>query len=556
MVTGRMDNVRPPARAGRLALVVGSLVVILALLVVKPASAGWLRPVAGAGNFHLTCDLVTLPRADGRQDVVVLLAVPNAEVTFESESGRPRGRLRATATITALDGRRFREIQELVLTARDDEDARSATLVQSAAVVIGDVDAVGGTFDLLVEDLNRRRPGFAFLGTEHKAMSTASADWYAPPARAPHGLAVGDAIFLAHAPIGVWERNGRPAVPGAEGPWDYVNPSRRYGLEAERLQIYFTVEPPALAADRRRAAGRDLRVEIASSHLDFSLVDTLRLAPSVREALAEGRPAAIYWDVDAGGLPPGAFRLGIAPLDTAGRGLLTGFDMVWSMGRLTRDVDDLLGEGRTVLMNSDLEAFEAAPLVEKEQIVAEFWRALDPTPEDSYNEIYAEFRRRVAAVDAYFGGWGADGAADPRGRIYLLLGEPDSIREEAVPLNEQDLNDARIMVYERYAPERLGNSVKGSSIYGTDGEFTTERANMGTGVIPMPYSYMADTNIRANVTAVDTRTFVLWRYDGGGDHLFPNSYEGQGQGLRFLFVDKFGNGEYVIDSDNTRLMGD
>jgi len=528
------------------------------LLATAPAAAGWLRAVDGTGNFHFTCDLVTLVGETGTIDVVALVTVPHREITFKSDAGSERARLRATLTLADHEGRTVATDITRRLTARTADEAGSPTLSQVFTVVLRDVPFTSGNATLLLEDLNRRRPGFAYLGSDQKASSLAAADWAAPPPRGPSGLAVGDAIFLAHAPIRIWEETGRDLVPGDGGPWEYINPARRYGLEADAVQVYFTVEPPADPADRRRAAGRDLRLEIASDHLDFALLDTLHLAGPVREALAAGRPAAVYWEMDAAGLPPGSFRLGIAPLDSAGRGLLTGFDMVWSLQQLARPIDDLLGEGRTVLMDEALARFEEAPRVEQEAMLDEFWTALDPTPEDSYNETYAEFRRRVAYVCAYLRGFGEQGAVDPRGRIYLLLGEPSSVREEAVPMNELDLEDARVLVFERYAPERLGSTVKGMGVdlHTADPNVSYRGNYTQLGAIPMPYSYMADIDIRANKTAADTRTFQLWRYDDAGRQLFPNTYSGQGGGLRFLFVDRTGQGDFVLDSDNARIMGD
>ncbi|HOX26745.1 MAG TPA: GWxTD domain-containing protein [Candidatus Krumholzibacteria bacterium] len=531
---------------------------ILALSLAGVASAGWLRPVEGAGNFYSTCDLVTLPNAGEGIDVVALVRVPHREVTFENEAGSYRARLRATATLVAPTGEEVTTQSTLRLTARSEAEAGSPTLSQVFTVVLAEVPFTSGRFSLQLEDLNRRRPGLVYLGTGERAFSLAAADWDAPPGRPSRGLSIGDAVYLAHAPIRAWSATGRPAVPGqgAGGPWDFINPARRYGLEAEALQVYFTVAPPELVEDRRRASARDLRLEIVSDHLDFGLVDTLSLTDPVRAALAAGNPAAVYWEMNAAGLPPGSFRLGIAPLDSVGRGLLTGFDVVWSLQQLARRTEDLLGEGRTVLSAEQLERFEAAPRVEQEAMLDEFWDALDPTPEDPYNEAYVEFRSRVAHVRAYYGGFDDQGAVDARGRIYLLLGAPDGIREEPVPMNEKDLEDARVLVYERYAPERLGSTVKSGDPHLHEG-FSVMRGNYTViGAIPMPYSYMADVDIRAHKTAADTRTFQLWQYDDAGRQLFPNQYSDHGGGLRFLFVDRTGQGEFVLESDNVRLMGD
>ncbi len=528
-----------------------ALVATLVLMLAVPALAGWLRPVGGAGHFRFVCDAMTLPGAAGGQDVVVMLSVEHREITFEDEAGRQQARLRVEATLAAPDGREVVAEETFRLTARDAAAAAGATLRQEFPVVLRGVPFTSGRLTVVVDDLNRRRPGLAHLGSDRKAQATAAADWWAPPARAPRGLSIGDAVFLAHAPIRAWERTGRPQVPGAgSGPWDHAHPRRRYGLEVPALQLYFMIEPPVLVEDRQRAAARPLRVEITSDHLDFALRDTFSLAPAERRVLAAGQPVAVYWEMDAGGLPPGSFRLGIAPQDTTGRGMLTGFDVVWSLQQLTRSVDRLLGEGRTVLSGEARERFEAAPRVEKELILDRFWEQLDPTPADPYNEVAAEFQQRLDYVETYLGGLTDEGPADPRGRIYLLLGPPDSVHEEALPLNVGSLEDARIMVYERYAPERQGQMVRGGvmdSPQDLTGEFS--------GAIPMPYSYLADKDIRAHKTAADTRTFQLWRYEDDGDQLFLNSYSGQGGGLRFLFVDKTGTGEYVLDSDNTRLEG-
>ena len=521
----------------------------------RSAEAAWLRPAVGTGNFSFACDLVTLIDDAGQRDVVVTVAVPHSELTFRNDAGLMRARVRATVRITAHDGRAADVQKTFRLAARSEAEARTPTLSQVFNVILEDVPFDSGDVEIRIEDLNRSR-GPAILGSKKKAMAKAVADWYAPPSRSGTGLSVGEAVFMEHAPIRTWAQDGRRLSAGGGGPWGYVNPARRYGLECEALQLYFTLEPPALVEDRRRAASRDLRVEISSEHLDFALRDTIRLTAAARRALVAGRPAAVYWEMDAGGLPPGAFRLGIAPLDTTGRGLLTGFDMVWRLDHLARPMDDILGEGRTVFQGDELRHFEASARVEQQIMLEAFWDALDPSPEDPYNEARAEFARRVSYVRTFLGGFDENGAGDPRGRLYIILGEPDSIREEALPMNDQDLNDARIMVYDRYAPERLGSSVRGKNIHSSEEVMTSRGRYAGVGAIPMPYSYLADKDIKANLTASGTRAFQLWRYDDGGDGLFLNSYTGMGGGLRFLFVDKTGKGDYVLDSDNSRFRGD
>jgi GWxTD domain-containing protein len=66
---------------------------------------------------------------------------------------------------------------------------------------------------------------------------------------------------------------------------------------------------------------------------------------------------------------------------------------------------------------------------ERELFIQAFWKHRDPTPGDYDNEFRAEHLRRINHADRYFGrgtpkpGWKTD-----RGRIYIMLGEPNSIQ--------------------------------------------------------------------------------------------------------------------------------
>ncbi|MEZ4388666.1 MAG: GWxTD domain-containing protein [Candidatus Krumholzibacteriia bacterium] len=535
-------------------------IVTLCLLVplAGTATAAWFSAVEGAGYFDFTCDAVNLARDDGSVDVVVLISVPHRELTFAEDAGIYRARVRATATVTGtrtgLDETSVEAVKTHRLSSRNRSEAESPALSQVFLVVVPKVSLRSGRLTVRVEDLNRRRPGLQYLGTDERAFAEADADWVSLPRRETSGLAIGDPVFMRHAPIRAWELDGRPTPAGGGGPWDYVNPTRRYGLEAEALQVYFTIEPPQGPADRARAADRPLLVRIESDVLDFALVDTIVTTAAVRRALADGRTAAVYWEMDAGGLPPGSFRFGLAPLDQVGRGVLASFDVVWNLQQLVRSRDDLLGEGRTVLLGDALRAFEDASPAAKEQQLDAFWADHDPTPDDGYNEARAEFNARVNYVKNFLGGFGPNGAADPRGRVYLLLGRPDSVREEAVPMNERSIEAARVMVFERFAV--IADGTEGSEAWGGASDYTDSNPNTaGAAVGFVPYSYMADLLAVKNRTSDNSRSFLFWSYAESGNQLFLNSYSGQGGGLRFLFVDETGLGDYKLDSSNTRMPG-
>ncbi len=402
-----------------------------------------------------------------------------------------------------------------------------------------------------------RRPVLFSIFTKEKARSELVAEWAAPESAADaHGLTVGDVVYLAQAPVQDWvSRGGRPLAAGEGGPWDYLHPVRRYGLGQTRVQVYFNVLPPADPASRAAAAGGNLLVEVLSKDLDFALRDTLALSPDVREALAAGRPAAVYYELDGSLLPPGSFRLGIAPLAEAGRGVLGEFDVTWRLDQLARGRDVLAGEGRIVFSGDQLDKYVAASRAEQEVMLEEFWRGLDPDPMDPYNEVYVEFRRRVSYAAANLGGFTASGPVDDRGLIYVLLGPPDRISREAMPLNENDLEDARIKVYKPEAPDRDGSWAKGGDPSGTQ----SQSPYFDRGGITMPYSRSADLEIReSRSSALRDHGFELWSYTRGGAPLFPNQYTAAVplNGLQLLFIDADGTGRHRLESTNVTRSGD
>jgi GWxTD domain-containing protein len=68
-----------------------------------------------------------------------------------------------------------------------------------------------------------------------------------------------------------------------------------------------------------------------------------------------------------------------------------------------------------------------------------FWRVRDPDPETPVNEFQEEHSRRVAEVRAKFGGPHTD-----RGRLYLLLGKPQSVSRYS---GEQELVECELWSY-------------------------------------------------------------------------------------------------------------
>ena len=80
------------------------------------------------------------------------------------------------------------------------------------------------------------------------------------------------------------------------------------------------------------------------------------------------------------------------------------------------------------MTKSEIEIYKHLPdNAARESFIEDFWEIRDPTPGTEANENRMEYERRVEYVERFFKekigsgrGWDSD-----RGKVYLLLGEPD-----------------------------------------------------------------------------------------------------------------------------------
>jgi GWxTD domain-containing protein len=420
-------------------------------------------------------------------------------------------------------------------------------------LVLEDVPFRSGRLNCQIYDVNRRRPGLLNQAKKRSSRAECATAWAAEDGpRAPAGIALEDPLFLVHAPFEDWNPESTTEATGNDG-WlhDYTHPSRRYGLEQDRLQIFQPVWPQAggIAMEQENMG---LRVQVVSMAMEYVINDTIRFDRRGRAALAAGRPAALFYELDVNLLPEGAYRMSLAPLDGQGRGSLVDFDVVWRLEALGRHRSQILGEGRTVMEGRELKKFLAASPAEQEKLLDEFWENLNPDPESPVNEVYLEFQYRLAYVRKFLGGFGQFGANDERGEVFLLMGPADEVQLHHMPMNFRDQDDARIKVYQRFAPDREGIEAKGSSVGGTQDLDPYQ----DFGGIPMPYSRHAETQRQTKVfSPTHNFAFELWKYDDVGNTLFPNRFSRKGMGQRFLFVDRTGSGDYSLESSNV-LQGE
>ncbi len=233
-------------------------ILLLVLLLPNAASAS-LQPLDGGGNFHSYVDVVNRWVAEDRLDVLVLIEVANRDLNYRDEDGYKVGRMRLEVELVPLAGEPLR-IKRPVRTADlTSDDANSSTLFQVFGVVFEDVPFRAGRINCTVYDVNRRRPGLLNQAGRRNSRSESSGLWFAEDSpRAAAGVALEDPLFLAHAPLATWNPDNPAEAAGTDG-WlhDYMHPSRRYGLEQDRLQIFQPVWPAAggVAVRGRSAAG-------------------------------------------------------------------------------------------------------------------------------------------------------------------------------------------------------------------------------------------------------------------------------------------------------------
>ncbi len=170
------------------------------------------------------------------------------------------------------------------------------------------------------------------------------------------------------------------------------------------------------------------------------------------------------------------------------------------------------------------------------------------------NPVYIEFLDRLTYVRNFYGGFGPEGATDPRGEVYLLLGPPDDIERKSMPMSG-DLDDAQIKTFQQFAPDRDGTWAKTEGI--TPRSASRHDQTVDFGGVPMPESPSGEAKIFKNLNSSYSQNgFQLWKYDTGGHPLFDNYLTKKGMWQRYLFVDRTGSGDFFLESSNSLEITD
>jgi GWxTD domain-containing protein len=88
------------------------------------------------------------------------------------------------------------------------------------------------------------------------------------------------------------------------------------------------------------------------------------------------------------------------------------------------DDREFLSEVRYIISKKERRIFKKTPPEERPQFIEEFWKVRDPDPTTEENEYRDEYYRRIAQANHLFHE-GSQGWLSDRGRILILLGEPE-----------------------------------------------------------------------------------------------------------------------------------
>ncbi len=96
---------------------------------------------------------------------------------------------------------------------------------------------------------------------------------------------------------------------------------------------------------------------------------------------------------------------------------------------LPEDDQEFISTVRFIITNKEKKKFiSLSTAEERAQFRKEFWEIRDPTPETDVNEFREQYFIRIAEANKLFADEGKHGWLSDRGRVYILLGPPETKR--------------------------------------------------------------------------------------------------------------------------------
>lgn len=161
------------------------------------------------------------------------------------------------------------------------------------------------------------------------------------------------------------------------------------------------------------------RKEIPHSTMQFSI--QLQLPDNLEEgsyfvrllALKQNRSDSIFFESDILAVTEKAFKIAPSLLSS----------VIQNLDKAIRQLKYVANQGEIDYIN------ETKDQEERQRRFIEFWKKLDPTPSNEFNEAFEEYYSRIKYANenykSYLEGWLTD-----RGMIYIVLGPPFNIQQQ------------------------------------------------------------------------------------------------------------------------------
>jgi GWxTD domain-containing protein len=469
-------------------------------------------PAGSVGRLRFVVDAVSFPRSPGNTTEEVYLLLASKDLRFEDRGNgtagaeiRVRFHFRSWPTGETI----LRKTMNAVLPMEPSAEDGGLQVLQHAFLLRE------GPYQLTVEveDLRTRGFGFFRLFGRHPKKGKAVAYYEAKGFR-PEGLAISDiqlARSLAPDAASEFAKGNLEVIP---------QPNRLFGALMPVLSFYYEIYD---LGDEQDPAGEPYRVTHQLVVSDGAVVLEENVALHAAPGISRFRRSGTF---DLAELEPGSYDLRVS-VESPSRGLAAGaerrFRVIWKsedtagwdaetsdgrawtyQGRTSEE--SLIDEMRPILGQRDLQRLEGMGSEERMAWIEAYWEARDPSPGTPQNELREEHYQRIRTANARYGALLLKGIETDRGRIYIRYGEPDEIR---IGFADQS-----------FVPE----SSMRSGPMGQIGEVGRSRGGYN----------------------VEEKEYEVWTYNERGRILGDRGKVAGGLGLRFVFADLEGYGNYRL----------
>ena len=478
------------------------LLLITALLLVL-AAAGTSSGTAmrGEGDFEFYVDLAPLPHPGQKTLELVQIAIPAKEILYKRQETGFEASLRIQIKFLTEEGTAWERAFMILDTRENPPQGKDL----SEFVYVADSSFVEPglySLEVKIEDLNRKKKTLVGI-LKGQYLSANLVDIYVDvPDFSPDK-------FVLSEPVLIWKVDRKGGF--------IPNPMGIYGLRNDTLSFFVKGQiPEGVEAD-----SVDVYVRIESRSGEMMKEQRAKVP-------ARGRETSFYAAFDLNSFPASSYRINAVAFCEgyrAARG--KDFTVSWELMNWQRPMRDLFVEARLLLPDSEFEQFQYWSIGEQESYLSSYWNKLDPTPHTAVNETYSEFIRRMYYADINFKSF-TRGALSDRGLIYIRFGPPDEMEQQPVPFNRGDVSEAMDQLEDKY-------------------KVITHSTSTDDMAAPVARIVMEGKSSPFVGDGFDTGGYELWIYNMKGDPLFERDrlmtvYAG----LRFLFVDRQGVGEFKL----------